>query len=84
MKLLGSFLVYVFIILYQFVINKINIFHFIYFYYVGFVMAMTYVARIKGEFVGAPTELFYFIGLGLVSFSFFIFGYYIFRNRKYI
>jgi|TARA_B110000305_G_scaffold49482_2_gene53334 hypothetical protein len=47
-------------------------------------MAMTYVARIKGEFVGAPTELFYFIGLGLVSFSFFIFGYYIFRNRKYI
>jgi hypothetical protein len=33
-------------------------------------MAMTYVARIKGEFVGAPTELFYFIALGLVSFRF--------------
>lgn len=64
-RLAGGFLAYLMIVLYPFFIKKIqrNIFHFIYFYYVGFVMIMTYIARVKGEFVGAKPEAFHYIGL---------------------
>ena len=73
-KLLGGFIAYLLIIIYPFIIDKISnsIFHIIYFYYVGIVMAMTYIARIKGEFIGAPTELFHYVGLSLVLLSFII------------
>ena len=49
-KLLGGFIAYVLIIIYPLLIDKIKktIYHIIYFYYVGIVMAVTYLARIKG------------------------------------
>ena len=83
-KLLGGFIAYLFIIIYPLVIDKISnsIFHIIYFYYVGIVMAMTYIARIKGEFIGAPTELFHYVGLSLVLLSFIIYGYKLFKIKK--
>ena len=83
-KLLGGFIAYLLIIIYPLIIDKISnsIFHIIYFYYVGIVMAMTYIARIKGEFIGAPTELFHYVGLSLVLLSFIIYGYKLFKIKK--
>ena len=71
-KLMGGFLAYVGILCYPFFIGKIRktAHHLIYFYYVGFVMAMTFLSRIRREFVGADPEVFHFIGLSLVLVSF--------------
>ena len=81
-KLLGGFIAYVLIIIYPLLIDKIKktIYHIIYFYYVGIVMAVTYLARIKGEFVGAPTELFHYFGFTIVILIFILFGYKIFKT----
>jgi hypothetical protein len=71
-KVIGGFLAYVGILCYPFFIGNIRKIasHLMYFYYVGFVMAMTFLARIRGEFVGANPEVFHFIGLGIVLISF--------------
>ena len=81
-KLLGGFIAYVLIIIYPLLIDKIKktIYHIIYFYYVGIVIAVTYLARIKGEFVGAPTELFHYFGFTIVILIFILFGYKIFKT----
>ena len=81
-KLLGGFIAYILIIIYPFLIDKIKktIYHIVYFYYVGIVMAVTYLARIKGEFVGAPTELFHYFGFTIVILIFILFGYKIFKT----
>ena len=81
-KLLGGFIAYILIIIYPFLIDKIKktIYHIIYFYYVGIVMAVTYLARIKGEFIGAPTELFHYFGFTIVILIFILFGYKIFKT----
>ena len=81
-KLLGGFIAYVLIIIYPLLIDKIKktIYHIIYFYYVGIVIAVTYLARIKGEFVGAPTELFHYFGFSIVILIFILFGYKMFRK----
>ena len=81
-KLLGGFIAYILIIIYPFLIDKIKktIYHIVYFYYVGIVMAVTYLARIKGEFVGAPTELFHYFGFSIVILIFILFGYKMFRK----
>ena len=81
-KLLGGFIAYILIIIYPFLIDKIKktIYHIVYFYYVGIVMAVTYLARIKGEFVGAPRELFHYFGFTIVILIFILFGYKIFKT----
>ena len=81
-KLLGGFIAYVLIIIYPLLIDKIKktIYHIIYFYYVGMVMAVTYLARIKGEFIGAPTELFHYFGFSIVILIFILFGYKIYKK----
>ena len=81
-KLLGGFIAYILIIIYPLLIDKIKktIYHIIYFYYVGIVIAVTYLARIKGEFVGAPTELFHYFGFTIVILIFILFGYKIFKT----
>jgi hypothetical protein len=81
-KLLGGFIAYILIIIYPLLIDKIKktIYHIIYFYYVGIVIAVTYLARIKGEFVGAPTELFHYFGFTIVILIFILFGYKMFRK----
>jgi hypothetical protein len=45
-------------------------------------MAMTYLARIKGEFVGANPEAFHFIGFSIIIILFIVFGYQIFSFMK--
>ncbi|MEZ7855054.1 MAG: hypothetical protein QMB12_08125 [Cyclobacteriaceae bacterium] len=83
-KLIGGFLAYVGILCYPFFIGKIRriAFHLIYFYYVGFVMAMTFLAHIRGEFVGADPEVFHFIGFGIVLVSFGMAGIRLYRIRS--
>lgn len=77
-KLAGGALAYLMILLYPIFFERIKhkkVIHAVYFLYVGFVMAMTYIARMKGDFDGAPPELFHKIGLGLVVASMIYFIY---------
>ena len=79
-KLAGGILAYLIILLYPIFFERIKnkkAIHSIYFLYVGFVMAMTYIARINGEFEGASPELFHKLGLGLVLWAM---VYYIYRK----
>ncbi|MEL7163704.1 MAG: hypothetical protein AAFN92_23295, partial [Bacteroidota bacterium] len=42
-----------------------NWMHLVYFSYVGLVMALTYLARIKGEFEGVTPVPVHYVGIGL-------------------
>ena len=84
-KLAGGVLAYLMILLYPIFFNKFKhkkIAHNIYFLYVGFVMAMTYIARMKGDFEGAAPDLIHKIGLALVLTSMIVFIYKIVRPKK--
>ena len=83
-KIAGGFLAYIFIIIYPLIIDKISksIYHIIYFYYVGIVMLMTYIAIIRGEFIGAEPELFHYVALILLLIAFLFFGYLIFSHSR--
>lgn len=68
-KLAGGMLAYLMILLYPIFFERIKhkkAVHAVYFLYVGFVMAMTYIARMRGEFEGVEPELFHTVGLVLV------------------
>jgi hypothetical protein len=54
-KIAEGFLAYLVIVIYPFYMTKVKRFgiHLIYFYYMGFVMAVTFLARIREEFEGA-------------------------------
>ena len=83
-KITGGALAYLMIIIYPFIIEKIKkpIYHLIYFYYVGIVMLMTYVARIKGDFEGAEPEIFHKIAFIFLILVFLKFGYTFYIQRK--
>ena len=83
-KIIGGALAYLMIIIYPFIIEKIKkpIYHLIYFYYVGIVMLMTYVARIKGDFEGAEPEIFHKIAFVFLILVFLKFGYTFYIQRK--
>ena len=83
-KITGGALAYLMIIIYPFIIEKIKkqIYHLIYFFYVGFVMLMTYVARIKGDFEGAEPEIFHKIAFVFLILVFLKFGYIFYIHRK--
>ncbi len=84
-KLAGGFLAYLMILLYPIFFHRFKdkkIVHNIYFIYVGFVMAMTYIARMKGDFEGAPPNLIHKIGLALVLISMIVFIYRILKPKK--
>lgn len=84
-KLAGGFLAYSMILLYPFFINRPKLprfAHLIYFYYVGLVMAITYVSRINGSFEGASPEPFHYFGLASTLIAFVGFGFMIFRKKS--
>ena len=83
-KITGGALAYIMIIIYPFIIEKIkkHIYHLVYFYYVGFVMLMTYVARIKGDFEGAEPKIFHKIAFVFLILVFLKFGYTFYIQRK--
>tara|TARA_Y100000287_G_scaffold66114_1_gene52180 strand:- start:503 stop:1060 length:558 start_codon:yes stop_codon:yes gene_type:complete len=82
-RLAGGFIAYLMIIIYPFYINKINnkILHFIYFYYVGFIMVMTYISRIKGQFKGAEPEMFHYLAITFLIITLIVFSYKIYSKK---
>ena len=84
-KLVGGFLAYLAIVIYPFFMRKIKrlSIHLFYFYYVGIVMAMTFLARIRGEFEGAPESPFHYFGILIIT-LFFLHSIKIFFNSKKI
>lgn len=73
-KLAGGFLAYLGIVIYPFYLKRIRRLsvHLIYFYYVEIVTALTFLARIRGEFEGAPESSFHYLGM-LTLIGFFLF-----------
>ena len=67
-RMAGGFIAYLMIVVYPFYINKINrkVYHLIYFYYVGFVMLMTYISMHPGPICGRNPEIFHFIAMGVI------------------
>ena len=82
-RLAGGFIAYLMIIIYPLYINKINnkILHFIYFYYVGFIMVMTYISRIKGQFKGAEPEMFHYLAITFLIITLIVFSYKIYSKK---
>ncbi|NJM80988.1 MAG: hypothetical protein HC854_17740 [Flavobacterium sp.] len=84
-KLGGGFLAYLMIVFYPFFMHKSfipNYSSIIYFYYVGLVMALTFLARIKGEFTGAPVSIFHYFGILMVLIFYFAFVIETFKKKK--
>lgn len=74
-KVLGGALAYSMIVFAPFKLDKLSVkFSFIYFYYVSIVMALTYVARIKGDFEGAEPFWFHYIALLVIVLCAIVFG----------
>ncbi len=64
-KLIGGAVAYLAIVSYPFYMKriiKLGI-HLAYFYYVGIVMGVTFLSRIRGEFEGAPESVFHYFGI---------------------
>lgn len=76
-KLAGGALGYLMILLYPFFLTSIKrkAWHNIYFYYLGIVMILTYLARIKGEFVGVTAGPIHYFGMGSVLLAFVVYAY---------
>lgn len=84
-RLAGGFLAYLLILIYPFYIDKPKtpkISHLIYFYYVGFIMFMTYLGRIKDGFQGASPSNFHYFGLASSVVAFLAFGFIIFKKKQ--
>ena len=83
-KVTGGAVAYLMIIIYPFLIKKIKnpIYHLIYFYYVGIVMLLTYVARLKGDFEGANPEIFHKVAFLVLILTFFSFGFSFYKHKE--
>ena len=86
-KLAGGILAYLMILLYPIFFERIKnkkAVHAVYFLYVGFVMVMTYLARMNGEFEGSSPEVFHKLGLGfiLAAMVYYIYKMFTFRASK--
>lgn len=83
-KLAGGALGYLMILLYPFFLTRIKrkALHNIYFFYLGIVMILTYLARIKGEFVGMTPGPIHYFGMGSVLLAFVVYGYLMFGRGK--
>ena len=65
-KLIGGALAYTMVLAHPFVVERLapdRIYHRIHYGYVGFVMAVTFVARLRGDFDGAENSWFQYAGL---------------------
>ncbi len=82
-KVIGGALAYLLIVIAPFKLAQTSFkFQIFYFYYVSFVMAMTYVARLKGELEGAAPYWFHYAGLATMVGCCILFGIWIFRGRR--
>ncbi len=83
-KLAGGFLAYLLILVYPFAMERLkpaSVLHFVYFYYVGFVLAITYLSRARGQFEGAEPEAFHYFGLAATILAMAGFGVFFFLKR---
>ena len=82
-RLAGGFIAYLMIIFYPFYIEKVKnkILHFVYFYYVGFIMIMTYIARIRGNFKGAEPEMFHYLAITFLIITLIVFSYKVYTKK---
>ena len=73
-KVIGGVLAYLMIVLAPLYLHKLKLsWQLVYFYYVSFVMLMTYVGRIQGDFEGAEPFWFHYFAIGIIfSCCFFI------------
>ena len=77
-KIIGGALAYSLIVVAPFILYKAGQkFQLFYFYYVSLVMALTFVARIKGEFEGSPPYWFHYFGVALMALCAIFFGFWI-------
>ena len=82
-RVLGGALAYAMIIAAPFVLHRIKpLLQLIYFYYVSLVMGLTYWARVKGDFEGAETTWFHYMGLTIVVVGCVVFGRWIWNASR--
>ncbi len=82
-KLVGGLLAYLMIVWAPFKLHKLkHSLQLVYFYYVAFVMIMTYLARAKGDFVGAEPSWFHYLALVVFVVSAAVFGIKIWKAGK--
>jgi len=81
-KLTGGALAYLMIVAAPFVLHRAKKWaQLVYFYYVSAVMAITYVARAKGDFEGAEPFWFHFVALGIMITAMGFFGFKIWKAK---
>lgn len=84
-KLIGGAMAYLMIVLAPFKLHQLKIpLQLTYFFYVAFVMIMTYVARAKGDFVGAEPYWFHYLALGVFVVCSIVFGFRMWKAGKHI
>jgi hypothetical protein len=84
-KLAGGFLAYMLIIFFPLLLFAGRAPRYltpIYFVYVGIVMAVTFIARLKGEFAGAPASNFHYIGIALVVLTYLVYAVRVYQTRS--
>lgn len=81
-KLAGGALAYLMIVAAPFGLHKLKArLQLIYFYYVSFVMIMTYIARVKGDFEGAQPYWIHYVMLTVLIICSILFGFWMSNNR---
>ena len=84
-KLAGGMLAYLMIVIAPFQLHKVKFpVQMVYFYYVSLVMVITYIARIKGDFVGAEPYWLHYAIMGTLILAALVFGAMIFRSRRQV
>lgn len=82
-KVIGGALAYLMIVAAPFKLHQVSFkLQLVYFYYVSLVMAMTIVARLKGELEGADPSWFHYFGLGLVILCAILYGVLMYRSKQ--
>lgn len=82
-KLAGGALAYLMIVLSPFFLHKVRLWmQLVYFYYVGIVMGVTYLARARGDFEGSEPFWFHYSAIGILIGCMLYFGIRIFRTYR--
>jgi hypothetical protein len=84
-KLIGGGLAYAMVLLHPIAIGRLapnNVYHRVHYGYVGFVMGVTFLARLRGDFDGAENSWFQYAGLGVLGMALMIWTVRVLSNRK--
>jgi len=82
-KVIGGALAYLMIVVAPFKLHQLKTpFQLTYFYYVGLVMILTYVARIKGDFEGAEPYWLHYLAISTLMVCCLVFGFWMRKSMK--